>query len=228
MKFIKKFDSHTNYNTYITSNDKILPNVCYCNLEEELHYNPFPYDQDVEYIECVDFAYINTGIKGSSEITFNLDFYMPTYRFENFGYWLFGSRISSSNSQLGFFSYTGYTSWCFGSHLNRINTDLPPGRYVFSNETSSNILTFGDRTITNNTSTWSSNLDFYLFTLNNNGALGNNGEGLRFYGGKIYSAGELVRDYIPVAKNGEGYLYDKITKTLFGNANTTKGSFIYA
>lgn len=176
----------------------------------------------------MDGAYINTGIKSSSTITFNLDFYMPTYKFENSGYWLFGSRISGSNSQLAFFSYTGYTSWCFGSHFNKINTDLPSGRYVFSNETSSNKLTFGDRTITNKTSTWSSNLDFYLFTLNNNGALANNGEGIRFYGGKIYSDGEMIRDYIPVAKNEEGYLYDKITKTLFGNANTTRGSFIYA
>ena len=39
-KYIKKFETHSDYNTYITGSDKVLPNVSYCVNENELHYNP--------------------------------------------------------------------------------------------------------------------------------------------------------------------------------------------
>lgn len=42
---------------------------------------------------------------------------------------------------------------------------------------------------------------------------------------KIYKNNVLVRDYIAVRKNGVGYLYDKVSGTLFGNAGS--GSFTY-
>jgi hypothetical protein len=41
---------------------------------------------------------------------------------------------------------------------------------------------------------------------------------------KIYKDAELVRDFIPVRKGQVGYLYDKVSGQLFGNAGT--GSFI--
>ena len=39
LKYIKLFQSHSDYNTYITSNDKILPNLSYCVNENEVHFN---------------------------------------------------------------------------------------------------------------------------------------------------------------------------------------------
>lgn len=39
-KYLKLFDTHSDYNTYINSQDKILPNVSYCENENEVHYNP--------------------------------------------------------------------------------------------------------------------------------------------------------------------------------------------
>ena len=39
MKFFKLFQSHSDYNTYINSQDKILPNVSYCENENEVHFN---------------------------------------------------------------------------------------------------------------------------------------------------------------------------------------------
>ena len=41
MKYVKIFNQHTDYNTYITGNNKILPNVSYCDNEEDVHYNPW-------------------------------------------------------------------------------------------------------------------------------------------------------------------------------------------
>lgn len=41
MKYLKKFDMHSDYETYINSQDRILPNVSYCEDQNELHYNPW-------------------------------------------------------------------------------------------------------------------------------------------------------------------------------------------
>ena len=40
-KYIKLFETHADYNTYITGSDKVLPNVSYCENENEVHYNPW-------------------------------------------------------------------------------------------------------------------------------------------------------------------------------------------
>lgn len=44
------------------------------------------------------------------------------------------------------------------------------------------------------------------------------------YWAKIWQGGELVRDFVPVEKDGKGYLYDTVTGRLFGNANTEFGT----
>ena len=41
VKYLTKFKNHSDYNTYITSQDKILPNLSYCELENEVHFNPW-------------------------------------------------------------------------------------------------------------------------------------------------------------------------------------------
>ncbi len=42
---------------------------------------------------------------------------------------------------------------------------------------------------------------------------------------QIYSNGALVRDFIPVRKGTVGYLYDRVSGELFGDAGT--GAFGY-
>lgn len=46
----------------------------------------------------------------------------------------------------------------------------------------------------------------------------------KVYSFKIWQNGTLVRDYIPVRKGTVGYLYDRVTHKLFGNAGT--GDFV--
>ena len=184
-----------------------------------------PYDAQVEYIQCNSGAYIDTLIKNTSNVKFNLEFTLPVY---NNGYWFFGSRVSGTSKALGFFTYQdgGYSRYYFGAN-NQSASQLQAGRYVLDNENSRNVLRInGSNYITVTSSSWTSDLNFYLFTLNNNGSTANPGDGLCFHGGKIWSSGNLVRDYIPVRKNGVGYLYDKVSGELFGNANSS-GSFTY-
>ena len=40
-KYLKHFKTHSAYNTYINSQNKILPNVSYCEDNNEMHYNPW-------------------------------------------------------------------------------------------------------------------------------------------------------------------------------------------
>ena len=40
MKYLKLFNQHSSYETYINGSDKVLPNVSYCENENEIHYNP--------------------------------------------------------------------------------------------------------------------------------------------------------------------------------------------
>lgn len=39
MNYLKKFETHTDYETYINGSDKVLPNVSYCEGENEVHYS---------------------------------------------------------------------------------------------------------------------------------------------------------------------------------------------
>ena len=41
-KYTKYFETHSAYNTYINGNNKILPNVSYCDNMHEVHYNSAP------------------------------------------------------------------------------------------------------------------------------------------------------------------------------------------
>ena len=39
-KYLKLFNTHTNYTSYINGDNVFLPNVSYCETENEVHYNP--------------------------------------------------------------------------------------------------------------------------------------------------------------------------------------------
>ena len=52
MKYLKLFDTHSNYETFAgdTLNPMIKPNVSHCVQENEVHYNPFKYDYSKDYL----------------------------------------------------------------------------------------------------------------------------------------------------------------------------------
>jgi len=41
MKYVKVFDTHSDYNTYINGQNSLLPNVSYCEDMNEVHFNPY-------------------------------------------------------------------------------------------------------------------------------------------------------------------------------------------
>ena len=47
MKHIKLFEQHSEYETYINSSDKILPNISYCRNQNDIHYHSAPTDANI-------------------------------------------------------------------------------------------------------------------------------------------------------------------------------------
>lgn len=56
MKYLKFFENHTDYETYINGQDAILPNVSLCEDQNDVHYNPIPHDYSKDYFTIVSLA----------------------------------------------------------------------------------------------------------------------------------------------------------------------------
>jgi hypothetical protein len=188
-----------------------------------------PYDAEVEYIQTDGKAYIDTGVKTSSSLTFDLNLYIPSHGTQ--GAWIFGSRVSGSSGQMAYLNDPTYNrkDWRYNSRSITTSTILSPGNYNFKNTANVNVLKINDSiTLSAPSGNFTTNYNFLLLTLNVAGtpAIVNIADGARIMPSKIYVGGVLVRDYIAVRKDGIGYLYDKVSGELFGNANS-EGGFSY-
>ena len=64
--YLKEFESHSDYTTYINSEDKILPNVSICNDLKDVHYNSVHnYSRDYLTTEALSNGTISFNIKSS-------------------------------------------------------------------------------------------------------------------------------------------------------------------
>ena len=190
------------------------------------------YDAEVEYLQTDGAAYINTMVKVTKTTKFYLDMYITT---PDIYVQLFGGRQSASANKLyasndsRVSGGTNTGTWNYGNKQANF-TQLSAGRHTFSNTATASTLKIDVTNTAISGATFSStSIDFFIFTINTgsgSGALNNIAEGSRIYSGKMYTGSTLVRDYVAVRKNGVGYLYDKVSKTLFGNVNST-GAFTY-
>lgn len=190
------------------------------------------YDAQVEWLATDGVAYIDTGFKPKNTTRFEIVMDVPTLEQDT---WFFGGRNSSSAGQMAvYYALADNWSWRFGNKRAANSTAIATGEYTFDNHTSGAprqlYIKHGDTTLTltatNNTFTC--NYNFYIFTLNVSGGIssGNMQDGLKCISAKIWDGTTLVRDYIPVRKNGIGYLWDNVTEELYGNARDT-GAFTY-
>ena len=181
-------------------------------------------------------AYIDTGITGASDITIEADIeVLSTFTGQSCA--IFGSRIANNNAAIALQYYktsnssTRYWRWAFGNDAQTTNHGGASGDFHLSNvDAARTMVVTGahSSTTTCSAATFDNDLNIFLFGFNSGGTLGGVG-GIAYVpikGFKIYSGGTLVRDYIPVRKDGVGYLYDQVTETLFGNA-AESGAFSY-
>ena len=180
-----------------------------------------PYDYEVQYIETDGASYIDTGIKISSDVTFDITFDLPDPASSS-GF-LFGGSVSDNSGCLGF-ECSNPKVWHYNNGRATHNNTCPYGWNTFNNTQSENSIVINNTiTITRTSATFSTNKNFYILAYNG-ATISYSGNGTRFISAKIYVSGILTMDLIPVCKNNVGYVYDKISNKLFENKGI--GNFI--
>ena len=174
------------------------------------------YDAEIEYLESTGTQYINTGIKAGT-----YTYYYKGYLNNNTNQVAFGA---GSTAVLGLWA-GGYVGLQYGSNKQYYAASSSGISYVKNglNEifvTPNYIEVNGRKYNYDKTYTISSNNIVCLFSdINNNYRFKN-----RIYNFKIINDNAVLLDLIPVRIGSVGYMYDKVSDKLFGNAGT--GSFI--
>ena len=178
--------------------------------------------KEVEYIQSSGTQYINTGFipKYDSRIVLDAevtDSSIPCA--------LFGARGAASGTNPlanTLLSISGGTirSDYYGSSVS--STTTVSGRTIF--DKNKNVVSFGSNTITNNSSTASSNQTLFLFAVQTAGSATLLAT-MKLYACQIYDNGTLVRDFYPCTnESGAVGLYDLVGKQFYSNAGT--GAFV--
>lgn len=182
----------------------------------------------VEYIESSGTQYINTSVIAKSGLSSLLDFEYTALDTTSIS--MLDARSSDNRFYLchtgnanGYWFYYGYGSAVQSSVTPTVNT-----RYKVETtlKSGTQLMKVNGTTILSGTSatTYNLNTSLYLFGINYNTPqfLAK----AKLYACKIYNNDTLIRDMIPIKdENDVGYMFDRVTHTLYGNAGT--GVFTY-
>ena len=186
------------------------------------------YDAQVEYLESTGTQYIDTGIIGDQDLRCEIEWMFHVSSMASGSGRVVGSRFSSSSRQFEIGTYNGQavnsTTIFFGYGSVFYNSDASPeiGTWhtavLDKNECTLDGITYA----TPSASTFTTPNNIKLFGFDQNGTMGYGK--LRMKSVKLYSNGVLSRYFIPVRCGTTGYMYDRVSGTLFGNDGT--GDFV--
>lgn len=180
-----------------------------------------PYDAEVEYLESSGTQWINTGIKPTNTLSFSCTFDNPNNSGAGNGYGnVFGSRIASNSNEYQLTKFgSGSVSVGKRNSGKRFNTS---GIHTVTFDGGTTITVDGTTSTITKASIQENIGNIVLFGISQ----GASTSATQLQAGKIYSCSfGSLRDFIPVRKNGVGYMYDRVSGELFGNSGT--GSFTY-
>jgi hypothetical protein len=183
-----------------------------------------PYDAEIEYLESTGTQYIDTGVDVNfsanileqiSTLAFSVTNVRQLNGTNGWGYW--------GTTNKNYFECPGTTT------STTVGTDFHSVDYIFSKSSNKphTVMYVDDNKIVDKTPSGTlAGYEYRVFIF----AIGGRGgaaaqifcrEKLKSY--QILIDNVVVRDYIPVRVGRVGYLYDKVSGQLFGNAGT--GSF---
>ena len=188
-----------------------------------------PYDAEVEFLQSSGTQYVNTGVKFTADnarVKFTAS---VTYANDTA---LCGSQNHSAENNYGFlcYLYSNAMRIYAGTSNTGATASLVDGNaHTVDLQANSGTLTKTiDGTISthNYNGTIVSGEDFTIFTSwkVSGSSMTARCVSAKIYAFQIWNNGVLVRDFIPVRKGTVGYLYDRVTGKLFGNAGT--GDFV--
>ena len=182
-----------------------------------------PYDAEIEYLESSFTQYIDTLVKITESFKSEIyGYFVSRRRFDNllgctddqsYGYGI-PCAISTDNR---FYAQFGNATRIFGTSaltLTKVITSIENGNATIDCEGTTSSYSVGNQIPTNT---------LYMFARNYNGSPSGEANA-RIYYCKLWNDGLLVRDFIPVRVGTVGYMYDRVSGELFGNAGT--GDFV--
>lgn len=182
----------------------------------------------VEYLESTGTQYIDTGYKPNSiygvECNYALMSYESTSTIGSKAPWIFGCW-DTDNTKSFLFRPTGATtqtrnlSFIFGNRIDATALSLYDFHTMSARDgiLKSDGVNVGSYDRVSNSTT----LNVWLFGLNQTDPMYAK---VKIKAFKLYGSNGLIRDFIPVRdENNVGYMFDKVTGQLFGNAGS--GSF---
>ena len=185
--------------------------------------NPLPYDAVVEYLEGNGNSYILSDIMVSPQSIINIlliDFFKPAMG----GAWPFGGRKAYLANAFGFYLNrdTSNLDVAFGGRLMVTFNISSLGSTSALVELKNGLFSVGGKSYNFSAVDFTPTNTIALFGLNNNGNI-IAAPGVKI--GRCYlSDGNKELDLIPVRVGTIGYMYDKVSGQLFGNAGT--GQFV--
>lgn len=178
-----------------------------------------PYDAKIEYIQSSGTQYIDIGITGNSYLEYEVKYLWSS---GEYGY-ILGAQTSDTENRFSLMTGTRSNRRIYYNNGDSTNqkyyalTAAEMAMPVVSRKVYNNIFQNSSRKGNFTNSTYDTPVTISVFA-RHQGTIYNN----PYYGNLYYlKIGNL--DLIPVRKGQVGYLYDKVSNTLFGNAGT--GSF---
>jgi hypothetical protein len=204
----------------------------YKGTDKVYEYLPIGY-KECKYIKSTGTQYIDTGVKGNSEIKIDTLFEITNAKQTQF---FFGSRQSVSVQTFCFLSVSGTGNpWGFRSDFNNnfgvVQTEKisdMTGYPLFHVIKNKNVTTIENNEFINNISygSFTSNYNIYIFTVNNNNTASSNFSYMKLYSFKVFKNDILIQNLIPCLDNNDTpCMYDLVTKQTYYNRGT--GTFDY-
>lgn len=187
-----------------------------------------PYDSEVEWLGSDSNAYINTGISGNNYYLRITGHFIYTTHV-NYGA-IYGNYVSDSSNatrlilaQSSNAAIVNMNTVCNTNGSTQVTCPINTKHFFLSNYNHV-IIDSSVTTVSNKKGGTANSGNICLFNRNLTNIVSRN-IGLKIYDFQIYDNGVLVRDFIPVRVSQVGYMYDKVSGTLFGNEGT--GSFTF-
>ena len=186
-----------------------------------------PYDAEVEYIESTGTQWIDTLVNADSNLSVEVTMANVGTPWNNVN--PMGAILMTPlrRHHLNFNNKTNRYGVCYyiGNGEYFVNSKYMPADgeiFTFKVDAISKTFTLGSFIGTFQDDTFDTGMSYWLF--GRNGTTPPYLGSLRIYSATLWNGNTLVRDFIPVRKGTVGYLYDRVSKRLFGNAGT--GDFV--
>ena len=182
---------------------------------------PLPYDAEVTYLESTGTQFINSGVNATATLTTEIKFSLVSgFTLGNTSF-LFG--IYNDSPSRYSVAIPSLSSLRVGTSTGFTNVTCPTMSYGVANTLSYKFgsIKFNSSQIGTTSGVINTTMSIYLFGRHNANTTGEVTNKIRIYGATFTDNNNIIiRDLIPVRVGQVGYMYDRISGALFGNAGT--------